>query len=188
MKTSKKHLHTLTVTVAAALLIGAPVTAHAQQPAADPVDVASTDAIITAVYDVISGDAGEVRDWDRWHSLFADGAILSAVAQAPNGATRRVIMTPETWIERSGTAITRDGFVEAEVGRTTEHFGLIAHAFSTYESYRSRGDTEPFQRGINSFQLMNDGNRWWVVSVFWQAEGPGFPIPDHYIGTIGDQP
>jgi hypothetical protein len=81
--------------------------------------------------------------------------------------------------------ITRDGFVEAEIGRTTEQFGLIAHAFSTYVSYRSRSDTEPFQRGINSFQLMNDGTRWWVVSIFWQGEGPGYPIPDRYIGNRG---
>jgi hypothetical protein len=160
--------------------------ASAQQREADPADVSSIGAIITAVYDVISGEAGEARDWDRWHSLFAEGATLSAVGMAPDGTVRRVRMTPETWIERSGTIITRDGFVEAEIGRTTEQFGLIAHAFSTYESFRSRSDTQPFQRGINSFQLMNDGSRWWVVSIFWQGEGPGFSIPDRYIGTIGD--
>ena len=44
----------------------APIPATAQQPAADPADVASIDAIITAVYDVISGDAGVARDWDRF--------------------------------------------------------------------------------------------------------------------------
>jgi len=174
--------------LAAALLLTQPIEARAQQPDADPADVTSIDAIITAVYDVISGEAGEARNWNRWHSLFAEGATLSAVAQAPDGTTRRVIMTPETWIERSGTVITRDGFIEAEIGRTTEEYGLIAHAFSTYESYRSRNDTQPFQRGINSFQLMNDGSRWWVVSIFWQGEGPGFPIPERYIGTIGDHP
>jgi hypothetical protein len=64
----------------------------------------------------------------------------------------------------------------------TEEYGLIAQAFSTYESRRSAGDPEPFARGINSFQLMNDGERWWVVSVFWQGEGPDFPIPEKYIG------
>jgi hypothetical protein len=168
-----------------ALAVAAAHPAAAQQSEADPSDVSSIGAIITAVYDVISGEAGEPRDWDRWHSLFAEGATLSAVGRAPDGSVRRVIMTPASWVERSGEIITRDGFIEAEIGRTTEQFGLIAHAFSTYESYRSRSDSEPFQRGINSFQLMNDGSRWWVVSVFWQAEGPGFPIPDQYIGNIG---
>ncbi len=175
----------LTAGAALAALAALPSFGAAQLPPADPADVASIDAIITAVYDVISGDAGEARDWDRWHSLFAEGATLSAVGRRPDGSVGRVIMTPESWVERSGTVIQRDGFVEAEIGRTTERFGLIAHAFSSYASFRSRADTEPFQRGINSFQLMNDGERWWVVSVFWQAEGPGFPIPDRYIGPIG---
>ena len=46
--------------VALALLSGSLITAEAQE--ADPVDVESIDAIITAVYDVISGNAGETRD------------------------------------------------------------------------------------------------------------------------------
>ena len=122
------------------------------------------------------------RDWDRWHSLFADGATLSAVVRTREQTVRRVLMTPQTWVEGSGAAIERDGFFEAEIGRVTEGFGLIAHAFSSYESYRSASDAEPFARGINSFQLMNDGSRWWVVSVFWQGEGPIDPIPAKYIG------
>ena len=150
---------------------------------ADPADVESIDAIVTAVYDVISGEAGEARDWDRWHTLFAEGATLSAVVRGRDGAVRRVTMTPESYVERSGAALERDGFFEIEIGRVTEGYGLIAHAFSTYESRRSAGDPEPFTRGINSFQLMNDGSRWRVVSIFWQSEGPENPMPAKYIGN-----
>jgi hypothetical protein len=39
-----------------------------------------------------------------------------------------------------------------------------------------------FQRGINSFQLMFDGERWWVVSIMWEAEAPNRPIPEKYLG------
>jgi hypothetical protein len=42
-------------------------------------------------------------------------------------------------------------------------------------------DEEPFARGINSFQLMNDGSRWWVVSIYWQGEGASNPIPTKYL-------
>jgi len=162
------------------LAAAVPTPSEAQQ--AEPADVESVASIITAVYDVISGEAGEARDWDRWHSLFADGATLSAVVRTREETVRRVLMTPQSWVEGSGAAIERDGFFEAEIGRVTEGFGLIAHAFSSYESYRSASDAEPFARGINSFQLMNDGSRWWVVSVFWQGEGPIDPIPAKYIG------
>lgn len=171
---------------ALALLAGLfPTAERLEAQQADPSDVESVGAIITAVYDVISGDAGEARDWDRWRSLFAEGATLSAVGVRSNGTVGRAIMTPESYIERSGASLEQSGFVEAEVGRSTEHFGLIAHSFSTYVSFRSRADTEPFQRGINSFQLMNDGERWWVVSVFWQAETQAHPIPEKYVGDIG---
>lgn len=172
----------LALAIAGALLLPTSTAAQSAR-SADPADVESIDAIITAVYDVISGDAGEARDWDRWHTLFADGATLSAIARRPDGTIGRVIMTPESYVERSGAVLERDGFVEAEIGRVTEEYGLLAHAFSTYESYRNRSATEPFARGINSFQLMNDGERWWVVSVFWLQEGPEWPIPQRYIGT-----
>jgi hypothetical protein len=38
-------------------------------------------------------------------------------------------------------------------------------------------------RGINSFQLWNDGKRWWVITIFWQSENKDQPIPEKYIGT-----
>jgi len=166
-----------------AALVAAAAPSSASAQAADAADVASIDAIISAVYDVISGDAGVARDWERWHSLFAEGATLSAVVRGPDQAVRRVVMTPESYVERSGAFLEQNGFHETEIGRVTEGFGQIAHAFSTYESRRSRSDPEPFQRGINSFQLMNDGARWWVVSIYWQGEGPDNPIPDRYIGN-----
>jgi len=59
--------------------------------------------------------------------------------------------------------VVRDGLVETEIGRTTEQFGLIAHVFSTYVAFCSRADAFHFQRRINSFQLMNDGDRGWMT-------------------------
>jgi hypothetical protein len=164
---------------AVVLIASAPMGAVGQEAA--PADVASIDAIIGAVYDVISGAAGEARDWDRWRSLFAEGATLSAVVPAREGGVRRVLMTPASYAEGSGPVLERDGFFETEIGRVTEAYGLIAHAFSTYESRRTEADAVPFARGINSFQLMNDGRRWWVVSVYWQGEGPSNPIPAKYL-------
>ncbi len=166
------------VAILSAAACASPVTAQV----ADPADVASVDAIIAAVYDVISGEAGEARDWDRFHALFAEGATLSAVVRTQDGSVQRVVMTPESYVARSGVQLERNGFFESEIARVSESFGLIAHAFSTYESRRRASDPEPFARGINSFQLMNDGRRWWLVSIFWQGEGPEDPIPQRYLG------
>ena len=150
-------------------------------PPADPADVESIDAIMEAVYDVISGDAGVARDWDRFRSLFAPGATLSPVGRSPAGAYGRRVMTPEEYAENSGAWLEQNGFHEVEINRVTEQYGVIAHAFSTYESRRLATDPEPFARGINSFQLLNDGTRWWVVSIYWLGESPDHPIPAKYL-------
>lgn len=155
------------------------VAVQAQQAAAS--DVESIDAIITAVYDAISGDAGEARNWDRFNSLFVADASLSLVAASVEGFTRYVT-NPQTYGITSGPILERDGFHEEEIHRVTEQYGQIAHVFSTYTSKRNKQDAEPFARGINSFQLMYDGSRWWVVSIFWQSETELNPIPARYGG------
>lgn len=147
---------------------------------ADPADVESIDAIIEAVYDVISGPAG-ARDWDRMRSLFIPEARLIAVGTAPDGSFNKRVMSLDDYIERAGGYFEQNGFVERELARRTERFEHIAHAFSTYESLHSVDDPEPFSRGINSFQLMFDGERWWVVTIYWEAETPDKPIPDKYL-------
>ena len=166
------------VVLVAAIII--PFYATAQQ--AIPSDVESIDGIMLAVYDVISGDAGEARNWERFQTLFAPGATLSPVVQTETGEFERRIMTPQIYVQQSGAGLERNGFHEVETHRITEEFGQIAHTFSTYESRRTREDVEPFARGINSFQLLNDGKRWWIVSIYWQAEGPGNPISAKYGG------
>src|SRR6267142_1163666 len=66
---------------------------------ADPADVESIDAIVTAAYDGISGPAGKKRDWDRERSLYYPGARLIPTA-APAGGEN---VDPSTML-RTGLA------------------------------------------------------------------------------------
>jgi hypothetical protein len=172
----------LAMAAAAAWTPGGAGAQESERPTADPADVQSQDAIIRAVYDVISGPAGEVRDWDRFLSLFASGARLIPVRVTEDGAAIASAITPEQYAERAAPSLEANGFFETEIHRVTEEYGHIAHLFSTYESRRLEEDPEPFSRGINSFQLMWDGDRWWVVTIFWDSERPGQPIPARYGG------
>lgn len=144
-------------------------------------DVASIESTVAAVYDVISGPAGQKRDWDRMRSLFAPGARLIPVARDPEGNFAGRVLSVEDYIGRSSSAMESQGFFEREISRQVEHFGHIAHVFSTYESRRAVDDPKPFARGINSFQLINDGKRWWVITILWEGERPDNPIPPKYI-------
>lgn len=150
-------------------------------PVAKAEDVASMDSILAALYDVISGPAGKKRDWNRMRSLFIPEGRLMAVSPNKEGGYRYRAMDVDGYIKASGNFLETNGFFEREVARTVEQFGQIAHVFSTYEARNKAEDAKPFLRGINSIQLMNDGKRWWIVSVYWQAEGQGNPLPDKYL-------
>jgi len=159
-------------------------TAEADVPAARPEDVESIEAILGAVYDAISGQAGAARNWDRFRSLFLPEARLVPTGRAPDGTARYLVWTPDEYIRAAGDQLEANGFFEREAHRIVERFGDVAHVFSTYESFRTPEEMEagtPFMRGVNSFQLLHDGARWWILQVFWQAETPATPIPDRYL-------
>jgi hypothetical protein len=152
------------------------------RPTAAPADVSSPDAIIAALYDVISGGAGQSRDWNRFRSLFAPHARLMPVVNRPDGGASVAVLSVEDYVARAGPGLERSGFFERELNRVSETFGNAMHAFSTYDSRRTSDVAEkPFARGINSIQMLKDGSRWWIVSVFWDAEKPGLEIPAKYL-------
>lgn len=160
-----------------------PASATEGWPEANPADVESIDALIAAVYDVISGPAGEKRDWNRMRSLFHPSARLIPIAKNQQGEVFPVFWTIDQYIERAGGYLEQNGFFEIETGRIVETYGYLTHLFSTYESRHTEADEEPFDRGINSFQLLYDGNRWWVVNINWNSESTvGEPIPSKYGG------
>jgi hypothetical protein len=156
----------------------APPAQAAAAPAANPRDVESIDAIMAALYNVISGPAGD-RDWNRFRSLFLPEARMGAVRKKPDGTFAASSFTPDGYVERAGKYFKEKPFFESELSRKTEQFGQAAHVFSTYESRTAPGE-KPFARGINSLQLFNDGNRWYVVSIFWDEERPENQLPAKY--------
>ena len=149
---------------------------------ADPKDVGSIDAIMKAVYDVISGDAGKARDWDRFRSLFhKDARLIPSGKNQQTGVIGARVMTADDYAKNSGPFLEKNGFHERELARHVDQYGNIAQVFSTYHAFRNATDKDPFMRGINSFQLLNDGKRWWVVTIYWQAESAENPIPAEYL-------
>lgn len=163
------------------------------RPQANPADVATIESTVAALYDAISGPAGKKRDWDRFRSLFAPGARLiptsprrppGTAADAPLTGSEEHVgqnVTVEDYIRRGGPYLEERGFYEREVARRVEQFGHIAHVFSTYETRSKPDDPAPFMRGINSFQLMYDGKRWWVFTALWEAETPVTKLPEKYL-------
>ncbi|UGB36864.1 nuclear transport factor 2 family protein [Frateuria soli] len=169
-------------TAAASAASGTAATETPATPTARPADVASIDAILKAAYDVISGPKGHRRDWDRLRSLFAPGARLIPTHTSKDGVTSARVLNVDEFIRfASDPDLQKNGFFEDELHRTVQRFGNIAQVFSTYET-RHEAAGKPFQRGINSIQLLFDGHRWWIMTIYWQGERPDLRIPKQYGG------
>ncbi len=170
----------------AVFLAAAPLAAQVDTttpPAAEPADVASVDAIIKSLYDVISGPAGQARNWNRFRSLFIPGARLIPTGPRPGGAGGAMarVLTPNDYATRAGASLEKNGFFEREISRHADAYGNVMQLFSTYESRHTAADPAPFARGINSIQLLKDGGRWWIVTIYWDSERPDNPIPNQFL-------
>lgn len=141
---------------------------------AQPADVNSVDAVISTLYDVISGPAGE-RNRERFYSLFKPEARMQAMAPTGSGPYM-VSMTPQEYQEKNAPFFLKSAFIEEEIGRKETRFGEIAHVWSAFQ-FRTKETGEPEERGINSIQLVYDQNRWWITNLLWNSETPENQIP-----------
>jgi hypothetical protein len=151
----------------------------AQGIEADPKDVTTLDGIIRALYEVISGPAGEPRQWDRDRTLWVEGAILARTSVHDDNQSSIEVFTLDAYKEQT-TPYLMQGFFEWEIHRVTRTFGNIAHIFSTYEA-RREPDGPVIARGVNSIELYFDGARWWIVAALWEKERSGNPIPAEFL-------
>jgi hypothetical protein len=143
--------------------------------------VQNLDSTLETLYDVISGEKGEERNWELFNYLFKEDAKLIPSGKNTEGVYGVRYLSPQEYIDTSGKWLFENGFFEKEIYRTTNTFGNITQVFSTYESFHSNDETTPFMRGINSIQLLNDGQRWWIVNIFWKQETKENPIPKEYL-------
>ena len=156
--------------------------AHIEVPtiAARAEDVGSIDGMMKAFYEVISGPAGQARQWSRDRSLYiADIRFVSMGEDKAGHAHANVVSHPQ-YVDESNAILLKEGFYESEIHRVTQTFGHIAHVFSTYES-RLKADGPVIARGINSVELFYDGKRWWIASAIWDDERADNPIGSEYL-------
>ena len=142
-------------------------------------DVTSIDAIVRALYESISSPG--LHAFLRMRTLFRPDARWRPMTKHPDGSIGIVTHSVDEFVALAQKSLQTQGFHEREVARRVEHFGRIAHVFSTYESRRSPTDVAPFARGINSIQLVEQDGRWWVIAILWQDERFGETLPKEYL-------
>ena len=139
-------------------------------------DAVSIDSLMKALYETISGKAGQPRQWERDRALHHPKALLIPARQAKGGPGAGVFSFDEFVASRAPYLEAND-FYEIEIARKEFRFGAIAHVLSFYEARTAPGG-DLLRRGVNSIQLLNDGERWWVMSILWDNEREGVRLPD----------
>jgi hypothetical protein len=153
---------------------------EASVPQAKAADVRSIDAIMVAIYASISGPAG-TREWNRFRSLMLPKGRLTQSIVDPEGRPAVRQWSVDEFIAETTPLFAAQPFYEKAIVNKVQRFGNIAQVFTSYAS-RSAPDAKPFQRGINSMQLVYDGKRWWVVSILWDIDRPGNALPKAMAG------
>ncbi len=141
-------------------------------------DAASIDAIIRALYESISGFAGQPRQWERDRALYAARALLIPM-RPPEGGGAPEILDFDEYVASRTPFFAKNDFFEVEIARKEFHFGAIAHVLSVYEG-RDAPDGAILKRGVNSIQLFHDGSRWWIASILWDNEREGVALPEEF--------
>jgi hypothetical protein len=156
-----------------------------RREAPPPADALSVDSIVAALYASVSHAPDASPDFERMRGIFLYVGMLVPPAKPGeeikvtdvDGFAERYQKGVDARKEKKESA---SGFFEREIARRSDCFGNVCQIFSTYESRHTASDAAPFQRGINSIQLVRDGKRWWIASVAWDIEKPESPIPAQY--------
>lgn len=138
------------------------------------VRVQTIESTLETLYEVISGEKEEERNWELFRYLFYPRAKLIYYGKDVQGLVRAQYWTPEFYINTVGKRQETEldtGFFEKEIHRVINRYGNIAHVFSTYASFYKKSDKNPHTRGINSIQLLNHNGRWWIINICWDGLG-----------------
>ena len=141
-----------------------------------PQDVATMDGIISAFYDVVSGPAGQPRQWSRDSTLYVPGVLFISTDMGKDGKPYHQIMSHQQFVDKYNASVVSEGFYEQEIHRVTTRYGTIAHVMSTYVMRRT-ANGPLIGRGVNSLELFYDKGRWWIVCDLWDEERSGNPLP-----------
>jgi hypothetical protein len=136
-----------------------------QQESRQPAHVSAIGPLLMRLYAVISFQEGEEPDWGGLAEVFSEHARITRMT--PEGTDYMDL--------RSFLAMTRSlfeagaytSFYEIEVARRIEHFGNMAQVWSVYETRRNRDAREALGRGVNSIQVIREGDAWRVLALLW---------------------
>jgi hypothetical protein len=144
------------------------------------VERVSLDNTLSRLYEVISFDEGGEPDWDGMRSVFSPHARFVRVT--PEGTDHLDLPMFCAMAREMLDLGAYTGFHEREVSRRVDDLGGVVHVLSAYETKRHPTAIDRLGQGVNSIQLVREGDGWRVVSLCWDEEALRGPTID--LGAI----
>jgi hypothetical protein len=128
-------------------------------------------SVMDKFYEIISGKAGEEKNWDEFRSLFfsEDSSLASMKYNAEKECiTKR--QDVESYITGLKKFLKLSNFYEYGFNYEIKVVGSIANVYSEYAAKRKKEDMNIIKHGVNLIQLVYDGHTWKIHSMLWQDQ------------------
>ncbi|MFT3825620.1 MAG: hypothetical protein QM731_17000 [Chitinophagaceae bacterium] len=165
------------LTVAFSLLISLHLSAQ-EKVKADTTALHSIGGIVKEMLRLMSAGKGKARNFEALRNLFLPGArftILNHSDSLPQGVES---VSLDEFMELIHDDYYEQGYTERELVKTVNQFNGIAHVFQSFEGRDASNEAE---RGMNSYQLVYTGNRWWIANILWTVETAKVKLPAAYL-------
>jgi hypothetical protein len=123
---------------------------------------------LSKLYEVISFEEGAEPNWSGLQAVFHERARITRIT--PEGSD---YLEPASFLAMTRNMVelgAYTSFYEFELEREVRKFGNMAQVWSLYETRRNRSAEKPLGRGINSIQLIYEGDRWRVLGLLWDEQ------------------
>lgn len=130
------------------------------------------EALTRRLYEVVSAAPGQ-RHWDDIRELYHPRATLVRTGIDDQGKRFVLAMSFDEYVANVTELLKDTEFYETEIHQQVTVFGNVARVASVYE-YRSLSPAATRQgRGVNFFNLVNEGQGWKIMNIVWDNERDG---------------
>lgn len=141
-------------------------------------------ATIDALYAAFCFDPGAEPDWATQRRIYLAGAVFIPPLRADRTPETVGVQDSKRFLADFAEYVASEpyrasGFHERIIGLDVGVFGGVAHAFVAFEGFVP-GDGATVTRGLDSLQLVHDGERWRLVSFTTQYEADGLVLPERF--------
>jgi hypothetical protein len=128
------------------------------------------ESLMAQFYEAISFSEGASPDWALMRSLFSPHARITRIT--PEGSDYLDVTGFRNFAEEMLEVGAFTSFFEREVARRVDRYGKVIHVASAYETKVSADAVDYLERGINSLQLIVEGEAWKILSLCWDDHAP----------------